>query len=100
EGSARDLEPGVRRRVGIAAIESLAALHQVDVDGVGLGNLGRRESYAERQLRGWGRQWEATKTRDLDTIEGIRRALHTSIPPQREVALVHGDYNLANLIVA
>jgi aminoglycoside phosphotransferase (APT) family kinase protein len=98
--SARGLVPGTHRRVGIAAIESLAALHRVDVDRVGLGNLGRRQSYAERQLRGWGRQWDATKTRELETIERIARALHASIPPQREVALVHGDYNLANLIVA
>jgi aminoglycoside phosphotransferase (APT) family kinase protein len=98
--SARALQPRVRHRVGIAAIEFLAALHQVDVDAAGLWDLGRRDSYAERQLRGWGRQWEATKTRELDTVELVGRALHASIPPQREVALVHGDYNLANLIVA
>jgi aminoglycoside phosphotransferase (APT) family kinase protein len=97
--SARELEPHARRRVGLAGIEALAALHQVDVDRVGLGDLGRRESYAERQLRGWGRQWDATKTRELDTIERIAQALRASIPPQREVALVHGDYSLANVIV-
>lgn len=97
--SAGDLDRGARRRVGVAAMESLAALHEVDVDAVGLGELARREGYAERQLRGWSRQWDATRTRELPAIEQIARTLQAAIPPQQHVAIVHGDYNLANLIV-
>jgi aminoglycoside phosphotransferase (APT) family kinase protein len=81
-------------------MEALAALHTVDVDAVELGQLGRRDGYAERQLRGWSRQWEATKTRELDPIERIAQSLWAAIPPQLEVSLVHGDYNLANLMVS
>jgi aminoglycoside phosphotransferase (APT) family kinase protein len=32
-------------------------------------------------------------------IERVAEALRRSLPPQTELALVHGDYNLANLIV-
>jgi aminoglycoside phosphotransferase (APT) family kinase protein len=64
-----------------------------------LGDLGRRNGYAERQLRGWSRQWEATRTRDLPIVEKLAQRLGSAIPPQREVTVVHGDYNLANLIV-
>jgi aminoglycoside phosphotransferase (APT) family kinase protein len=99
EDSAGDLDLRARRRVGIAAIESLVGLHRVDVDAVGLGDLGRRDGYAERQLRGWSRQWEATKTRELAIIERIAESFRGLIPAQREVALVHGDYSLANLII-
>lgn len=99
KASAESLQPQSRERVGAAAMESLARLHDVDVDAAGLGELGRRDAYAERQLRGWSRQWEATRTRDLPIIEKLARRLGSSIPLQREVALVHGDYNLANLIV-
>jgi aminoglycoside phosphotransferase (APT) family kinase protein len=97
--SARALQADARSRVGVAAVEALAALHRIDVDDVGLGDLGRRDQYAERQLRGWTRQWEATRTRELELVEQIARSLHAAIPPQRDVALVHGDYSLANLIV-
>jgi len=99
EASVQSLRPRGRERVGTAAMESLATLHAVDVDTSGLGALGRRDEYAERQLRGWSRQWDATKTRDLPIIDKLAGELGASIPPQREVSLVHGDYNLANLIV-
>jgi aminoglycoside phosphotransferase (APT) family kinase protein len=99
ESVAEKLEPEARARVGVAAMESLAALHAVDVETSGLGELGRRDGYAERQLRRWSRQWEATKTRELPIIEDIARRLASAVPAQREVSLVHGDFNLANLIV-
>ncbi|HEY2596464.1 MAG TPA: phosphotransferase family protein [Chloroflexota bacterium] len=97
--SARALDSNARSRVGIAAVEALAALHRIDVDEVGLGDLGRRDAYAERQLRGWSRQWEATRTRELELVDQVARTLQAAIPPQRDVALVHGDYSLANLII-
>lgn len=98
-GSADPLDVTARGRAAASAVEALAALHRVDIDETGLGELSRRDGYAERQIRGWLRQWEATRTRDLPLIEGTAAALRASIPPQHEVAIVHGDYNLANLIV-
>jgi len=38
---------------------SLAALHSVDMDAVGLGGFGRREGYCERQIALWTRQYLA-----------------------------------------
>jgi aminoglycoside phosphotransferase (APT) family kinase protein len=99
DDSARRLSPPSRALAGAAAVEALAALHAVDVDAVGLGDLSRREGYAERQLRGWSRQWEATRTRELGAIDDVAARLRDSIPDQHEVAIVHGDFNLANLIV-
>ena len=100
EEEARRLTVPARGRVGIDVARSLARLHDVDVDAVGLGDLGRRDAYAERQLRGWLRQWEATRTRALPSIDETAALLKRRIPPQRRAALVHGDYNLANAIVA
>jgi aminoglycoside phosphotransferase (APT) family kinase protein len=89
-----------RAQVGASVAQALAALHNVDIDAAGLSDFARQDSYAERQLRGWSRQWEATKTRELPLIERTADALRTAIPPQNHVSVVHGDYNLANLIVA
>jgi aminoglycoside phosphotransferase (APT) family kinase protein len=82
-----------------AFIEVLGRLHSVDVDAVGLGTLGRREGYIERQLRRWHTQWQQSKTRDLPAIDEVHRRLAAAIPPQRSTGIVHGDYRLGNMLL-
>jgi aminoglycoside phosphotransferase (APT) family kinase protein len=89
-----------RRRVGEALVDTLADLHAVDPDAAGLGQLGRREGYAERQLKRWLRQWEASKTRELPAMEETHRLLSARVPEQATTSLVHGDYRLDNVIVS
>ena len=92
-------DEGGRRRIGEALVDTLADLHAVDPDEAGLGELGRREGYAERQLKRWMRQWEASKTRELEAMEETHRLLSGRVPEQRTTTLVHGDYRLDNVIV-
>ena len=89
-----------RRRVGEALVDTLADLHAVDPDAAGLGELGRRDGYAERQLRRWKRQWDDSKTRELESMEEAHRLLAARVPEQRDTSIVHGDYRLDNVIVA
>src|SRR5215207_3088617 len=42
-----------RQRVGDSLVDTLARLHAVNPEHVGLGELGRREGYVERQLKRW-----------------------------------------------
>jgi aminoglycoside phosphotransferase (APT) family kinase protein len=88
-----------RRRVAEALVDTLADLHAVDPEAAGLGELGRRDGYAERQLKRWMRQWEASKTRELEAMEETHRLLSARVPPQDSTSLVHGDYRLDNVIV-
>jgi aminoglycoside phosphotransferase (APT) family kinase protein len=82
-------------------VEVLAALHAVDPAAVGLGDLGRRDGYIERQLRRWSRQWEQSKTRELPAMEEAGRRLASSVPAQQGPStIVHGDYRLDNLILS
>jgi aminoglycoside phosphotransferase (APT) family kinase protein len=98
--AAERLDGQARTRVGASAGQALAGLHDVDIEAAELTDFARHDGYAERQLRGWSRQWEATKTRELAVIERTAEALRGAIPPQNDVSVVHGDYNLANLIVS
>lgn len=91
-------DPGQRRRIGMGLVETLAEIHAVDPDAVGLGDLGRREGYAERQLKRWAGQWEQSKTRELPLVEEIHERLAGLVPPQTTTTLVHGDYRLDNVI--
>jgi aminoglycoside phosphotransferase (APT) family kinase protein len=88
-----------RHRLGEALVDTLADLHAVDPDAAGLGELGRRDGYAERQLKRWKRQWDDSKTRELDAMDETHALLSERVPPQHDTAIVHGDYRLDNVIV-
>jgi aminoglycoside phosphotransferase (APT) family kinase protein len=96
---ARVLPEKICRAAALDLVDVLAALHDVDVDAVGLGDLAKREAYIERQLRRWSRQWQDSKTRELPLIEEVERRLRADIPPQHGATIVHGDYRLGNCLV-
>jgi aminoglycoside phosphotransferase (APT) family kinase protein len=88
-----------RRTIGDSVIEVMAALHNVDPDACGLGDLGRKDAYLERQLKRWRTQWENSKTRELPAMEEVADALAVAMPAQVGAGIVHGDYRLGNMIV-
>jgi aminoglycoside phosphotransferase (APT) family kinase protein len=89
-----------RRAIGEQVVDTLAAVHAVDPDAVGLGDLGRKEGYVARQLRRWHGQWEQSKTRELPTIDEVHDRLSARIPEQGPATIVHGDYRLDNMILS
>lgn len=96
---ARRLSDGQRRVAGASIVEVLARIHAVDVDAVGLGDLGRREHYIARQLKRWHGQWETSKTRELPIVEEVHQGLLAAIPEQPRSGIVHGDYRLDNCLL-
>lgn len=80
-------------------VDTLAAIHELDVDAIGLGQLGRREDYLSRQLARWIRQFQAVTDRTLPVIDEVWSRLGAAIPPQRYTGLVHGDFRFGNIIV-
>lgn len=98
-GDLGPLGPQQRAIASGSIADALIGLHAVDVDAAGLGDLARREDYAARQLKGWWRQWEASRDREIPGVERVRDALAARIPPQRRDAVVHGDYKLENVIL-
>ena len=77
----------------------LAEVHAVDPDQVGLGDLGRKDSYVDRQLRRWQRQWESGSGRSVAAMDELHGRLSKDVPEQQDIAIVHGDYRLDNCIV-
>jgi aminoglycoside phosphotransferase (APT) family kinase protein len=93
------LIPTARRRASESLVDTLAAVHGVDLDACGLSDLGRHEGYIARQLKRWYGQWNDQKTRDVVEIDRVHDALAQCIPEQGPAALVHGDFRLDNCIV-
>jgi aminoglycoside phosphotransferase (APT) family kinase protein len=88
-----------RRAIGERVADTLVAIHAVDPDAVGLGDLGRKEDYVARQLHRWQGQWEKSKTRELAAIDDVHERLAARIPEQGAATIVHGDYRLDNMIL-
>ena len=81
-------------------IDILCRLHAIDPDDVGLGDLGRKEAYIERQIKRWTANWAAVKTEELPAMEESCRLLQERMPEQIGATIVHGDYRLGNTIIA
>lgn len=93
------MDADARRAVGFNLADTLADLHAVDVDAVGLGDLAKRTDYIARQLHRWSGQYEKGSERDLPLVGEVHDRLAADIPEQGPPAIVHGDYRLDNLIV-
>ncbi|GAA0946349.1 phosphotransferase family protein [Pseudonocardia zijingensis] len=95
-------ELGVQRTRAIAdgLVDTLAALHEVDPDAVGLGDFGRPAGFLERQVRRWKKQLDASRSRDLPAADELYARLAADVPPESGAGIVHGDFRLDNVLVA
>jgi aminoglycoside phosphotransferase (APT) family kinase protein len=77
----------------------LAALHNVDVDKVGLTDFGRPGNYFERQVSRWTKQYRASETGRSETMETLIEWLPANMPADDgQSGLVHGDYRIDNVM--
>jgi aminoglycoside phosphotransferase (APT) family kinase protein len=90
------LSPAEATRASELLVDTLAALHTTDPAAIGLGGFGRPEGYLERQVRRWHQQWEASKTRELATLEEVAATLRDTLPVGGRSGIVHGDFRLDN----
>jgi aminoglycoside phosphotransferase (APT) family kinase protein len=98
----KTLNEQARAAAGLSLADVLAEIHAVDVDAVGLGDLGRRDGYIERQLKRWYGQFKQSNEqtgRAVPLVDEVHDFLSTHVPPQRGTAIVHGDYRLDNTIL-
>ncbi len=106
----RELPPGLElspqraRALSEALIDALADLHRVDYAAAGLGDLGRPEGYARRQVEGWSQRYFRAKTDEHPELETVAAWLAGNVPPEGSAgvgpALVHNDYKYDNVVLA
>ena len=88
-----------RANASRSLVDTMAAIHAVDLETAGLSELGRHEGYIERQLKRWYGQWNQGKTRELAAVDRVYEGLMSRIPEQGPATIVHGDYRLDNCMV-
>lgn len=93
------LTPDVMRNLSIASVDNLAAIHAIDYESAGLGDLGKPQGYVARQVRGWTERYANAKTDDIPAMERIAWWLAEHLPPESGAALIHNDYKYDNLVL-
>lgn len=88
-----------RRPLYKSAVTTLAALHSVDVEGVGLSDFGRPNSYVERQFGAWGKAYRATETDPIPAMDKLMEWIPGHLPHIDETSIVHGDFRMGNLML-
>ncbi|HEX8183892.1 MAG TPA: phosphotransferase family protein, partial [Blastocatellia bacterium] len=86
-------------------VDTLAALHSVDIYSTGLINIGKPVGFVTRQVRGWTERWHRSMTSEVSEIDDVIRWLGERIPPEpspeegRPATLVHNDFKLDNVML-
>lgn len=90
-----------RETLAHSFIDVLADLHSLDPDEIGLGDLGKRDSYVGRQLKTWYRSWTSSiEAADYDDPRAheLQEYFLANLPEQGKIRVVHGDYGLHNTL--
>ncbi|MEO8434920.1 MAG: phosphotransferase family protein [Pyrinomonadaceae bacterium] len=91
----------LRRRLSESVIDTLVALHAVDIHSSGIVNIGKPEGFVSRQVRGWADRWQRSKTTELPEMDQVIAWLNDRIPsaPANEATIVHNDFKLDNIML-
>ncbi|MBW1781957.1 MAG: phosphotransferase [Deltaproteobacteria bacterium] len=79
--------------------DTLAKIHRVDWQALGLADFGKPGNYMARQVDRWTRQYMASKTDDMEAMDHLIDWLEKNIPADDSATIVHGDFRLENLII-
>lgn len=78
---------------------TLAALHTVNVDKVGLSNFGKKNNYFARQTHTWTKNYRASEIEKISAMESLLDWLPANMPADDgKVSISHGDYRIDNLM--
>jgi len=92
----------LRRRLSEAMVDTLVALHAVDIQSTGIVQIGKPAGFVARQVHGWADRWKRSKTDDLAEMDQVIKWLVDRMPPESTNAstIVHNDFKLDNLMLA
>ncbi|WP_225204724.1 phosphotransferase family protein [Novosphingobium huizhouense] len=100
DGAMPGATPEERRATYLEMVDTLAALHNVDVEAAGLSDYGKPGNYFGRQVDRWTKQYRLSETETMPEMERLIEWLPATLPEQTRTSVVHGDYRIDNMIYA
>lgn len=95
-----DDDVAARHGLGLELARGAAAMARFDWRGRGLSDFGRPEGFHERQVDRWLGFHARIRCRELPGLEEAAEWLRRHRPAQWTPGLMHGDYQLANVLFA
>lgn len=98
--------PAMQREMGLAMADAIAALAAVDHVAVGLGDLGKPDQWARRQVGRWRSQLDGYSALDgypgpdIPGVDEVGSWLEQHVPVDSRPGLMHGDFHFANVLIA
>jgi aminoglycoside phosphotransferase (APT) family kinase protein len=98
-------DKAIRRQMGLAMVDAIAALALVDHEAAGLGDFGTPDGFLERQVPRWRRQLDSYVRHDnwpgsaaLPDVDGVGAWLERERPASFMPGILHGDFHLKNVL--
>jgi len=92
------LKPSERSAIFNEMNNTIAKLHALDTDVIGLSDYGRAGGYIPRQIARWTKQYQSSATEVIPAMDQLIEWLPKNIPIYDDTRLVHGDFRLDNMI--
>jgi aminoglycoside phosphotransferase (APT) family kinase protein len=91
----------LRKQLSESVVDTLVALHAVDIQATGIVNIGKPEGLVGRQVHGWAKRWHGSRTGEPAEMDQVIQWLVERIPPESTNAtIVHNDFKLDNIMLA
>lgn len=94
-GSSQQAGPLISKNI----IETLVQLQSIDYKKAGLENMGKPEGYLERQVNGWIKRYDHSKTDSFSHVSELENWLKVNRPFKSDTTIVHNDFKLNNLVL-
>ena len=98
EAKSRNIAPDQYKIIASSWLDTFTELHQLDVEAVGLSDLGRPQGYVERQVTNWGKQYLKAATEDVPVAKMVMQWMEEHQPKEYEHCLIHNDYKYDNVV--
>jgi aminoglycoside phosphotransferase (APT) family kinase protein len=94
-----DADPAGRAALYRDMARILAAIHDLDPEAIGLGDLAPRGDYLQRNFARWSRNYAASRLVDIADMDWLLANVAERLPADAPAAFIHGDFGLYNIIV-
>lgn len=88
------------RRLCTGMLDKLVELHRVDVEAIGLADLGKGQGYTRRQVEGWTDRMQRARTWNVWNFRYVTDWLRERQPADSRICLIHNDWRFDNLVLA
>ena len=87
------------QNVSKSLVSSLVELHNIDIKQANLNDLGNINGYIKRQVEGWIKRYNHSKTDALKDMDFIASWLIENQPLEVKASIVHNDFKYDNLVL-